>query len=129
MRDYMELARMEREGFTVIVDKTWEDIDVGDCFDDTCYDIQEMRDKINSYDLDWFMLRVRVLLDDHELASAYLGGCLYEDAREVLKDGTAEDLIHDAVLEAMDRALELRDRIVEMCLEERMEKMVDKEPA
>jgi hypothetical protein len=33
------------------------------------------------------------------------------------------------VLEAMDRALELRDRIVEMCLEERMEKMVDKEPA
>lgn len=123
MRDYTELARMEREGFTVIVDKTWEDIDVGDCFDDSCYDIQDLRNKINSYDLDWFMLRVRVLLDDHELASAYLGGCLYEDAREVLKDGTAEDLIHDAVLEAMDRALELRDRIVEMCLEERMEKM------
>jgi len=29
----------------------------------------------------------------------------------------------------MDRALDLRDRIVEMCLEERMERMVDKEPA
>ena len=69
MRHYDELARYEREGFTIVVDKTWEDIDVGDCFDESCYDIQEMRRKINSCDLDWFMLRVRVLLDGPELGS------------------------------------------------------------
>lgn len=101
---YDELARYEREGFTVIVDKTWEDIPLRDCFDDTCYDIQDMERRVNNYDLDWFMLRVRVMLDGHELGSHYLGGCLYEDAREVLKDGTAEDCIGEALVEARQEA-------------------------
>ena len=107
MRDYTELARYEREGYTVIVDKTWEDIALRDCFDDTCYDIADMERKVNSYELDWFMLRVRVLLDGHELGSHYLGGCLYEDAREVLKDGTAEDCIGEALHEARKEARRL----------------------
>jgi hypothetical protein len=107
MRHYDELAVYQREGFEVIVDKTWEDIDVAQCFDDSCYDIQEMRDKINSYHLDWFMLRVRVMLDGHELGSHYLGGCLYEDAGEVLKDGTAEDCIYAAMQEAREEARRL----------------------
>ena len=100
MRYYEELARLERDGFDVIVDKTWEEIDVADCFDDSCYNIQELYDDINRGKLDWFMLRVRVSVDGHELGSSYLGGCLYEDAREVLSDGTAEDQIFMALEEA-----------------------------
>ena len=100
MRDYIELARYERDGFDVIVDKTWEDISLRDCFDDSCYDIAEMEQKVNDCVLDWFMLRVRVMLDGHEMGSHYLGGCLYEDAREVLTDGTAEDCISEALHEA-----------------------------
>jgi hypothetical protein len=111
MHHYDKLAEMEREGFTVIVDKTWEDIDVGDCFDDTCYDIQDMRDKINSGDLDWFMLRVRVMVEGNELGSHYLGGCLYEDAREVLTDGTAEDCIYAAIEEAKKAVWPLMRRL------------------
>lgn len=107
MRYYDHLATYEREGFEVIVDKTWEDIDVAQCFDDTCYDIQDMRNKINSYDLDWFMLRVRVLFNGHELGSHYLGGCLYENARDVLTDGTAEDCIWAAMQEAREEARKL----------------------
>ena len=99
-RYYDELARYERGGFDVIVDKTWEEINVADCFDDSCYNIQELRDDINSGKLDWFQLRVRVSVDGHELGSSYLGGCLYEDAREVLSDGTAEDQIELALEEA-----------------------------
>ncbi len=99
-RYYDELARFEREGFDVIVDKTWEEISLRDCFDDSCYDIRDMENKVNSGELDWFMLRVRALVDGHELGSAYLGGCLYEDAREVLSDGTAEDQIFMALEEA-----------------------------
>ena len=38
-RYYDELARFEREGFDVIVDKTWEEISLRDCFDDSCFDI------------------------------------------------------------------------------------------
>ena len=97
MRYYEELARFERNGFDVIVDKTYEDDPISICFDDSCYDIKEMEDKVNSGFYDWFMLRVRVFVEGLELGSAYLGGCLYEDAREVLTDGTADDMIEEAM--------------------------------
>lgn len=98
MQYYDELARYEREGFTVIVDKTYEDLDPRGQFEES--DVDEIIEKINDYTYDWFMLRVRVLIDGNELGSSYLGGCLYEDAKEVLTDGTAEDLIYDAMAEA-----------------------------
>jgi len=97
MRYYDELATYEREGYTIIVDKSYEDMDPKDCFDDTCFDMKEMYNDIDSGNLDWFMLRVRVLVEGLELADEYLGGCLYKDAREVLTDGTAEDIIDQAI--------------------------------
>ncbi len=100
MRYYDELARYERNGFDIIVDKTWEEISIRDSFDDSCYDIKDMERKVNSGELDWFMLRVRVFVEGNELGSHYLGGCMYEDAREVLTDGTAEDCIYAAMEEA-----------------------------
>jgi hypothetical protein len=99
-RYYDELATYERDGFTIIVDKTWEDLSLRDCFDDSCFDINEMNEQVNCGDLDWFMLRVRVLVEGLEMGSHYLGGCLYKDAREVLTDGTAEDCIYGAMEEA-----------------------------
>ena len=97
-RDYDELATYEREGYTIIVDKTWEDLDPRGQFEES--DLAEILEKINNYTYDWFMLRVRVLAEGVELGSAYLGGCLYEDSREVLTDGTAEDMIYEAMAEA-----------------------------
>ena len=111
MRYYDELARYEREGFDIIVDKTYDDTNPGDCFDDTCYDINDICRQIEHGQLDWFMLRVRVLVEGHELGSAYLGGCLYEDAREVLSDGTAEDQIHMALEEAKKAVWPLMRRL------------------
>ena len=99
-RYYDELAVYERNGFDVIVDKSYEDMDPKDCFDDECFDIKEMYSDIESGRLDWFMLRVRVMVENIELSSQFLGGCLYKDAREVLTDGTAEDLIAEALVEA-----------------------------
>jgi hypothetical protein len=46
------------------------------------------------------MLRVRIMVDEYELASEFLGGCLYADAREVLRDGTAQDLTDQAMITA-----------------------------
>ena len=100
MRYYDELAVYERNGFDIIVDKSYEDLDPKDCFDDECFDIKEMYNDIESGRLDWFMLRVRVMVENIELSSQFLGGCLYKDAREVLTDGTAEDLIAEALVEA-----------------------------
>jgi hypothetical protein len=114
MRDYTELATYERDGFTVIVDKTWEDIALRDCFDDSCYDIADMERKVDRCDLDWFMLRVRVMVEELELGSHYLGGCLYEDAREVLKDGTAEDCIGEALHEAKREVYKYKQKFAEL---------------
>ncbi len=107
MRYWDELARYEQDGFEIIVDKTWEDISPHDLFDDSVTDINEICRKIDSYDLDWFMLRVRAMLDGHEMGSHIVGGFLYEDAREVLKDGTAADLAHEAIAEAREEARRL----------------------
>ena len=105
MQHYDELARYERNGFDVIVDKTWEDIDPRGQFEED--DLDEIVEKINNDTYEWFMLRVRVLFDGHEMGSHYLGGCLYEDAREVLTDGTAEDCIEEAMAEAKEEVQRL----------------------
>jgi hypothetical protein len=99
-RHYDEIDSFERAGFTVIVDKTYEDISPQDCFDDQCWDMKQMYEDIESGKLDWFMLRVRIMVDEYELASEFLGGCLYGDAREVLRDGTAQDLTDQAMITA-----------------------------
>ena len=99
-RHYEELAYYEREGFDIIVDKSYEDMDPKDCFDDECFNLKEMYSDIESGNLDWFMLRVRVMVENIELSSEFLGGCLYKDPREVLTDGTAEDLIDMALTAA-----------------------------
>lgn len=114
MRYYDKLAELEREGFDVIVDKTWEEIALRDCFDDSCYDINDMELQVNSGNLDWFMLRVRVLAEGLELGTHYLGGCLYKDAREVLTDGTAEDCIAEALAEAKSKVYRVYRKFAEL---------------
>jgi hypothetical protein len=76
-----------------------------------------MARKIDNCDLDYFMLRARVLLDGHEMGSHVVGGFLYEDAREVLTDGMAEDLIYQAMSEAKTEVLRLRSKLAELDLE------------
>ena len=99
-RYYDELAVYERNGFDIIVDKSYEDIHPSDLFDDSEHDVKQLCQDIESGNLDWFMLRVRVMVENIELSSQFLGGCLYKDPREVLTDGTAEDLIDMALTEA-----------------------------
>ena len=113
-RYYDTLAEFERDGFTVIVDKTWEDLAVRDCFDDSCHDIKELERKIDNGTYEWFMMRVRVLVEGLELGSAYLGGMLYEDPKECLTDGTAEDMIYEALTEAKRDVYRLKQKFCEL---------------
>jgi hypothetical protein len=76
-----------------------------------------MARKIDRGDLDYFMLRARVLLDGHEMGEHIVGGFLYEDARETLKDGMAEDCIYSAMQEARTEVLRLRGKLAELDLE------------
>lgn len=107
MRYYDKLAEFERNGFDIIVDKTWEDCQIRDLFDDSCCDIKDLENKVNSGELDWFMLRVRVMVEGLELADQTVGGCLYADPKEVLTDGLAEDLIYQALEEARAKVYRL----------------------
>ena len=99
-RYFDEIDSFERNGFTVIVDKTHEDIDPWDQLSE-CFDSKEqLYADIESGKYDWFMLRVRLMVDEYEITSEWLGGCLYENAREVLTDGTVDDLIATAMITA-----------------------------
>ena len=116
-RPWEVLSKQDRDGFTVIVEKTYEDCHPRDLFDTSIdpdtglpyYDVDQICRDIDSGDLDWFILRVRVLLDGVELGSDVVGGFLYEDARDVLTDGVAEDMIWTAMTEAEKRVVELAD--------------------
>jgi len=114
MRHYDELASFERDGFFVIVDKTWEDLNPRDQFDDCVTDLDKMCQEIDSGLMDWFMLRVRVLVDGLELGVSHVGGCLYKDAKEVLTDGLAEDLIYEALVEAKGQVYKYKQKFAEL---------------
>lgn len=111
-RYYDTLAEYERDGYTIIVDKTYEDLNPRDSFDTD--DIEEIIKDIDRGHLEWFMLRVRVLVEGLELGSAYLGGCLYEDPNEILTDGTAEDFIAEAMKEAKSQVYRLSRKFTEL---------------
>jgi hypothetical protein len=117
MRYYEELAVYEREGYDIIVDKTWEDLNPRDSFDESCYDIEEIIKDIDRGHLEWFCLRVRVLVEGLELDSEYLGGCLYEDPRECLTDGTAEDLIAQSLDNAKKQVYRLYKKFQDLSWE------------
>ena len=112
-RYYDTIAEFERDGYDIIVDKTYEDLSPRDCFDD-CHDVDEIIKDIDRGHLEWFQLRVRVLVEGLELGSAYLGGCLYEDPKEILTDGTAEDFIAEAMVEAKSQVYRLSRKFTEL---------------
>jgi hypothetical protein len=109
------LLERQQEGFTVIIDKTWEDVHPNDCFDDTAYDIADICAKIDRGDLDWFVLRARIIAEGVELGNACCGGMLYEDARDSLSD-IGEDLVLDAMIEAKDRLTTLAKKFTMLAI-------------
>jgi len=113
-RYYDTIAEFQRDGFDIIVDKTYEDLHPSDSFDEECYDIRQLCQDIDSGRYEWFMLRIRVLVEGLELASEYLGGCLYADPQEVLTDGTADDLIDQALEVAKPKIYRLKQKFAEL---------------
>lgn len=106
-RYYDTLTTYNREGYEIIVDKTYEDIHPRDLFDDSEHDIKQLCEDIECGNLDWFILRVRVLVEGLEIGSSSVGGCLYKDVREVLVDGLAENEISVALADAKSNVYRL----------------------
>ena len=113
-RYYDTIAEFERDGYDIIVDRTYEDMHPSESFDNECFDLKQLCEDIDSGKYEWFMLRVRVLVEGLELASEYLGACLYENPKDVLTDGTAEDLIDTALEQAKTQVYRLSRKFTEL---------------
>jgi hypothetical protein len=114
MQHWEQLAELDRGGFRIIVDKTWDDVHPRDCFEEA--DVEEICDKIDRGIYEWFVLRVRVFVDDIELSREFLGGCCYEDAREVLTDGVGEDIIEQALYHARQQLTPLAQKFTMLAM-------------
>lgn len=114
MRHYYTVNEKMDGAFKVVHSWTYEDVSLADCFDESCFDINEMARKVDSGHLDWFVARVQYFYDGVEMGCDYLGGCLYEDVNKAFEDGLdgyLEDMEDRAREEAQSRALEMVERL------------------
>ena len=86
--------------FDIVASWTYESTAISWSFDESCHDIAELERKVNDGEYQWFILRVQAFLNGAELGTHYLGGCMYENEEDVLKDGTYEDCRDEAIHEA-----------------------------
>lgn len=97
MQFYQHVVTLERDGYEIIVDKTWEETHPADLFDDSVCDLSEIIEGIDSGLYEWFRLRARVLVQGEEVGQAHLGGLLYAMPRDIFRDGTLDNLVIDAL--------------------------------
>lgn len=124
MRHWETLRELDQDGFRIIIDKTWEEGHPADYFDtgtdpqtgEPYFDIPKICEDIDQGRLDWFALRVRVLVDSLELGSASVGAMLYEDVQEVFTDGTAEDLVYQALEDAKQQLTPLAQKFTMLAI-------------
>lgn len=109
MQHWETLDARTVDGFEIVCSKTWDDTHPRDCFDDSIDDINEICRKIDAGLLDWFVVRVEAYKCGILLGSEYLGGCLYEDAKDFIKEDEDyyKDLIYSAVKQANEAIAEL----------------------
>jgi len=90
------------DGFDIVCAVTPEDTHPRDSFDETPEDMAEMCRKIDLGLLDWFVVRVQAYRCGVLLGESYLGGNLYNNAREFVTEsgGYYDDLIFEAIGEA-----------------------------
>jgi hypothetical protein len=108
--EYWYKFHKEKAGkFDIIASWTYETIPIRDMFDDTCYNIEEMEEKVNNGDSYWFVLRVESFLNGVKLAEEFLGANFYDEVEAVLTDGCYDDLketVIEKALEWLDDAFE-----------------------
>ena len=116
MRYYTTVKEFRYAEFDIIVDWTYEDCSVRDCFDETEEEFAEMERRLNA-DLDThYIARVRAMYDDVEMGSDTLGSCYARDCspEDDINDGIGgylEDMIEQAVDQARTEAVRMLDRL------------------
>jgi len=102
--------------FDVIVDWTYEDCSVRDCFDETEEEFAEMERRLNAHLDTHYVARVRAMYDGVEMGCDTLGSCYARDCspEDDINDGIGgylEDMIEQAVDQARTEAVRMLDRL------------------
>ena len=116
MRYYTTVKEFRYAEFDVIVDWTYEDCSVRDCFDETEEEFQEMERRLDAYIDTHYVARVRAMYDGVEMGSDYLGSCYARDCspEDDINDGIGgylEDMIEQAVDQARTEAVAMLQRL------------------
>jgi hypothetical protein len=116
MRYYTTVKEFRYAEFNVIVDWTYEDCSVRDCFDETEEEFCEMERRQEAHLDTHYICRVRAMYDGVEMGSAHLGSCYARDCspEDDINDGIGgylEDMIEEAVDEARTEAVRMLDRL------------------
>ena len=116
MTYWYEAKTFKVDQFDIIVDWTYEDCSVRDCFDETEEEFSEMERRLNA-DLDThYMVRVRAMYDGVEMGVAHLGSCYAYDCspEDDINDGISgylADMVDEAVDQARNEAVALLQRL------------------
>jgi hypothetical protein len=91
----------EHNGFLIVTSITHEDTHPRDQFEETPEDMAEMCRKIDNGLLSWFVVRVQAFKHGVLLGTDYLGGNLYENPSDFVKEGGYySDMVHTVTTEA-----------------------------
>ena len=107
MTHYERRYEEDMDGFSIMFSTTYEDMHPRDSFDDTIEDIDKLCRDIDAGHLEWFVARVDAYKCGVLLASEYIGGNLYEDALDFVKDGYFKQMAHEAIESAKAKIAEL----------------------
>lgn len=125
---YEFIAKTTYRGFDVIVDRTPDDLPLEGSFDTgvdengkPVWDFDKMYEQLRNGETEWFVLRVRLMLDGAAVGSAYLGGNLYnsDSIADVMTNGVVDDMLVSAYDDAMHEYKYLHEKL------EKFNKLVD----
>ena len=107
MQHYELIHTEQYKGFDVSFYATHEHMHPRDSFDESCWDVDELCSKIDNGDYVWFIAKVTASKNGIELASEYLGGCLYDNEMQFVKDNDYYNDMRQTVTNEAKKAIEL----------------------
>ena len=116
MRYYTTVREFKVDQFDVIVDWTYEDCSVRDCFDETEEEFREMERRLDNEIDTHYMVRVRAMYDGVEMGVAHLGSCYARDCspEDDINEGIGgylADMVDEAVDQARTEAVAMLQRL------------------
>ena len=116
MRYFTTVKEFKVDQFDIIVDWTYEDCSVRDCFDETEEEFAEMERRLDAYLDTHYIARVRAMYDGVEMGCDTLGSCYARDCspEDDINDGIGgylADMVDEAVDQARTEAVAMLQRL------------------